>query len=295
MSQKAPSLKLWHFNDGENRKSNTQNLLTFYECSHPTKTEIAIAKSQNKVLVSSNYAVEKFSAYGCDNFSFVPIGFDENFFLTGREYLKSDIIHFGLMGKYEKRKNTANIIKAWLKKYGNNNNYQLTCCITNPFFSQDQMSSLIKDLFDGKRYTNINFLPFLKTNEEVNELLNAIDIDLTGLSFAEGWNLPSFNATCLGKWSIVTNNTSHKDWANKDNSILVECDGQVSCEDGFFFHKGGDFNQGFFPTYSEDAMMDAFDRAEKVIAANKVNVNGISLGKSLTYSNTVDKILKSFN
>lgn len=293
LAQKPKSLKLWHFNGGENRKTPEQNLLTFYECSEPTEIEIAVAKSQDKVLISSTYAADLFSSRGCDNFTFVPMGFDESFHVTNKKYLEN-VTHFGLMGKFEKRKNTANIIKAWLKKYGNNNAYQLTCCITNPFFKPDHMNEIIKSTLEGKRYTNINFLPFLKTNKEVNEFLNAIDIDLTGLSFAEGWNLPSFNATCLGKWSIVTNATAHKDWANSDNAILVECDQSVDCEDGVFFQKGSEYNQGKFQSYSEETMIAAFEKAEKVVAVNKVNVNGIHLGNRLTYANTVDHILKSF-
>jgi hypothetical protein len=210
--------------------------------------EVAIAKSQDKVIVTSNYALDLFKQKGCDNFVFAPLGFDEDFHRTDRTYLK-DVTHFGLMGKFEKRKNTAGIIKAWLKKYGNNNKYQLSCCITNPFFKPEQMNEIINGVLEGKRYSNINFLPYLKTNQEVNELLNAIDIDLTGLSFAEGWNLPSFNATCLGKWSIVSNATSHKDWATDENSILVECDSHVDSHDGAFFLSGQSFNQGTFPTY----------------------------------------------
>lgn len=294
LSTNAPSLKLWHFFGGEDRKSPIQNLFTFYECSSPTELEVAVAKSQNKVLISSSYAANLFKQAGCDNFQFVPLGFDQDFGRTNKTYL-SGVTHFGLMGKFEKRKNTANIIKAWLKKYGNNNSYQLTCCITNPFFKQDHMSEIIKSVLDGKRYTNINFLPFLKTNKEVNEMLNAIDIDLTGLSLAEGWNLPSFNATCLGKWSIVTNATSHKDWATEENSILVECDGQIESDDGVFFKSGSGYNQGTFPSYSEDSMLAAFERAEKRLSKEPTNLNGIDLGKKFSYKRTAECILNSFN
>jgi hypothetical protein len=289
----APSLKLWHFSGGEDRKSSKQNLFTFYECSEPTEIELAVAKSQDKVLISSNYAKDLFKSSGCNNFQFVPLGFDESFHKTNRKYLEG-VVHFGLMGKFEKRKNTGNIIKNWLKKYGNNNNYQLTCCINNPFFKPDHMSEIIKNVLDGKRYTNINFLPFLKTNAEMNELLNAIDIDLTGLSFAEGWNLPSFNATCLGKWSIVANHTAHKDWADNENSIQVECDQTIDSEDGAFFRKGSDYNQGNFWAYSDEAMINAFERAENKLVDQKENIKGLELGQKFTYKETATSILNSF-
>lgn len=294
LSNKPPSLKLWHFNGGEDRKSHCQNLFTFYECSEPTDIEVAIAKSQNKVIVTSNYSLDLFKQKGCDNFIFAPLGFDQDFHRTGRSYLKG-VTHFGLMGKFEKRKNTAGIIKAWLEKYGNNNKYQLTCCITNPFFKPEQMSEIIHSVLEGKRYSNINFLPYLKTNQEVNELLNAIDIDLTGLSYAEGWNLPSFNATCLGKWSIVSNATSHKDWATDENAILVECDSHIDSHDGVFFHSGQSFNQGAFRAYSEKAMIEAFEKAEKRLTEQPINTSGIRLGEQMTYANTVQKIIESFS
>jgi hypothetical protein len=290
LTDKPASFKLWHLNGGENRKSQSQSLLTFYECSEPTKQEISVCKSQDRTFFSSNYAKSLFEDSGCDNCSFVPMGFDSDFHVNNKNYL-SGVVHFGLMGKFEKRKHTEKIIKAWLKKFGNDNRYQLTCCVTNPFFKPEQMQTIIASVLDGKRYTNINFLPYLKTNKEVNELMNAIDIDLTGLSGAEGWNLPSFNATCLGKWSVVLNATSHKDWANSQNSILVEPSKKIPVYDNFFFSKGSEYNQGEIFDWNEDEVIAAMQ-----IAADKhgsVNTEGLKLSKEMTYKNTADKIISS--
>jgi hypothetical protein len=290
LNENIPNFKLWHLNGGENRKNKNQYLYTFYECNEPTNVELAIANSQEKTFFSSTYSSECFSNNGCKNSIFVPLGFDNDFYKKEKKYL-NNVIHFGLMGKFEKRKHTGRIIQTWLKKYGNNNNYQLTCCVSNPFFKPEDMQNIIEKVLDGKRYTNINFLPYLQTNKEVNDLLNSIDIDLTGLSGAEGWNLPAFNATCLGKWSIVLNSTSHKDWANQNNSILVEPNGQFDCHDQVFFQKGSDFNQGTFFDWSEESVFSAMETAEK--KAKQVNTEGQKLSTSLTYSNTVDQILST--
>jgi hypothetical protein len=292
LESKAPAFKLWHLNGAESRKSGVQNLFTFYECSNPTKQEIAICKSQDKTIFSSSYAKEKFEQSGCDNCIYIPLGFDSDFSITNKKYIDG-VIHFGLMGKFENRKHTAKIIKTWLSKYGNDNRYQLTCCITNPFFKPEQMQSVLSETLSGKRYTNINFLPYLKTNKEVNELLNSIDIDLTGLSGGEGWNLPAFNATCLGKWSIVLAATSHLDWATFDNCILVQPNGLMSSNDGFFFSEGSDYNQGDFYTWSVDDVVSAMDVA--VSKCKTQNKNGLELASKLTYSNTVDSIITSFS
>lgn len=291
LASKAPSLKLWHLNGGENRKSNNQSLLTFYECSEPTAEEVSICKSQDRTFFSSNYAKSLFEKAGCSNCSFVPMGFDEEFHKTNKSYLEG-VVHFGLMGKFEKRKHTEKIIKTWLKKFGNDNRYQLSCCITNPFFKPEEMQSIIASVLEGKRYTNINFLPYLKTNAEMNEFINAIDIDLTGLSGAEGWNLPSFNAACLGKWSIVLDATSHKDWANEENAILVNPASKIPVYDGFFFTKGSEYNQGEIFDWSEEDAVAAMDKA--VAKYTTVNIKGIELSKILTYQNTVDRILETY-
>jgi hypothetical protein len=291
LSEKLPVFKLWHLNGGENRKSPKQHLLTFYECSEPTKQEVAVCKSQDHTFFSSTYARDKFAALDCPNVSFVPMGFDPDFKLTGKKYLDG-VVHFGLMGKFENRKHTGKIIQTWLKKYGNNNKYQLSCCITNPFFKPEQMQGIIQNLLQGQRYTNVNFLPYLSTNAEVNDFLNAIDIDLTGLSGGEGWNLPSFNATCLGKWSIVLNETSHKDWATSENSILIESNGTIPVHDGVFFSKDTEFNQGVFYTWDEDVVIAAMEEAEK--RSSSKNKAGLELGEKMTYSNTVDQILGTF-
>lgn len=282
LNKNVPVLRIWHLNGSENRKNEKQYLYTFYECNQPTEIERAICEAQTETFFSSTYAANSFGGTS------IPLGFDQEFKRTEKEYLNG-ITHFGLMGKFEHRKHTARIIQAWIKKYGNNPKYQLSCLINNPFFKPEDMQNLIANTLGGDRFTNINFLPHLDTNAEVNEFLNAIDIDLTGLSGAEGWNLPAFNATCLGKWSIVLNETSHKDWATKDNSILVESSGQVDSADGVFFAKNQPFNQGTFYTWEEDQVISAMEEAEKKVG--QINTEGQKLADKFTYAKTVDAIL----
>jgi hypothetical protein len=288
LDSEVPSVKLWHLNGSDNRKTEKQYLITFYEASEPTFVEKKLAKLQTKTFFCSDYATNQFVNAGCDNSVPFKLGFDENFRITGKKYLP-ERIHFGLMGKFEKRKHTAKIIKTWLEKYGNNPKYLLSCCVTNPFIPQDQMQQIIASTLEGKRYGNINFLPYLQTNSEVNDFLNAIDIDLTGLSGAEGWNLPSFNATCLGKWSIVLNATSHKDWANETNSILVEPNGTIPIYDNVFFKENDMYNQGIMWDWSKESLLEAFEKAEQKIGT--VNEAGIQLSKELTYEKTLNQII----
>jgi len=284
-----PCLKLWHLNGSQKRIGAKQFLYSFYELDEPTDSEVNLAKFQNKVWFSSHYAADKFKEKGVDA-GVIPCGFDKSFYKTEKRYLNPDVVHFGLMGKFEKRKHTEKIIKLWLSKYGNNNKYQLSVLVTNPFFNKEENKNLLSNCLEGKRYSNINFLPYLKKNSEVNDFLNAIDIDLTGLSGAEGFNLPSFNATCLGKWSIVLNATAHKDWADNTNSILVEPNGKQPCYDNKFFQEGSEFNQGSIYTWDSDNVAQCMDIA--VSKKGQLNTEGEKLKQKFSYSNSVDLLIK---
>ena len=282
LSDEIPVIKVWHINGSENKKNANQYLYTFYECNQPTDVELAFCKHQKETILSSSCAAELLNA------KYVPLGFDKDFAPNDKKYL-NDVIHFGLMGKFEKRKHTARILNAWAKKYGNNNKYQLTCCIGNPFFKDEEINALISTSLEGKQYSNINFLPFLPRNKDVNDFINAIDIDLSGLSGAEGWNLPAFNATCMGKWSVVLNATSHKDWANENNSVILEPSSEFPCYDNKFFVQGSSFNQGTFYSWTEDECISAMEKAEQKVG--QVNTEGQKLADKFTYSKTVDGIL----
>ena len=284
-----PTLAQWHLNGSELRVSPRQYLYTFYEVDQPTLIEKAIVDLQDKTIFSSKHAESKFKSVGCHNTCSVPVGFDEDFEKTDKTYLPNKI-HFGLMGKFEKRKHTKEIIQTWIKKYGNNNKYLLSCCVVNPFLKHEQMNALLSDLLDGKHYTNVNFLPHLKTNSEVNHLLNSADIDLTGLSGAEGWNLPSFNATALGKWSIVYNHSAHKAWATEKNSILLEPKGQEPAADGLFFSDAGFFNIGDIHSFDPDQVTTAMEEAEKKVG--QTNSEGIKLQEDFSYEKTLNIILE---
>jgi hypothetical protein len=282
----TPSLRLWHLTGSETKYSDRQYLMTFYELNKPTEEEVNLVKMQDHTFFSSTYSKTMFSGI-VPNVSYVPMGFDEEFVKLDKK--PTDTIHFGLMGKWEHRKHTEKIIKLWIKKYGDNLKYQLTCCVTNPFYKGDQMNHVIMNCLGGKRYFNVNFVPYLDTNAQVNDFMNGIDIDLTGLSGAEGWNLPSFNCTGLGKWSIVLNATSHKDWANEKNAILVNPNGKTPAYDGIFFQQGQPFNQGEIFTWDEDEVAEAMDAAIK--KAKTTNTEGEKLREQFTWGKTLDIML----
>lgn len=285
----SKGLKLWHIAGSESRLTRKQALFTFHETTRLTDFETNLLRNQDLVFVSNTFSKKVFESHGLQNVVYVPLGFDEDFGKTGKTYLQ-DKIHFGILGKFEYRKNTARIIKAWLKIFGNNPKYQLSCAISNPFIEKNAFHAEIMSILNGKNYNNINFVPSMNTNSEVNDFLNAVDIDLGGLSGSEGWNLPSFNATCLGKWSVVLNATAHKDWATSENSILVQPSRMKEAHDGIFFSKGAAFNQGEFFDLSDEEMEQAIELSAKF--AKVPNPKGEELVSKFSYQSSVESILR---
>lgn len=297
LDHNLPVLKLWHLDGAWNKIADKQYLFTFYETDMPTDEELNIVNQQEKTILSSNYSIDIFKSYGIEEskLAFVPLGFDPDLSKTPRTY-DNDIIHFGLMGKWENRKNTARIINLWAKKFGRDKRYRLSCCVLNPFLGnsveeiKNNNMALFNQALEGQQYWNINLLPYLKTNSEVNNFLNNIDVDLSGISGGEGWGLPSFNSTALGKWSIVSNCSAHKDWATEKNSILLKTSGKIPSHDGMFFVQGRKFSQGNFFKITDETILEGFERALKL--AKTPNIEGEKLRNEFSYENTVNSLLK---
>ncbi len=301
LDRKAPTLSVWHVNGSEHKLSDRQYLFSFHETDGPTEHEVNIVNQQNETFFSSNWSVDNFKTYGAEKVSYVPLGLDEDFKSLPRQ-LSKDVTHWILTGKIEQRKNTQLIIETWLKRYAGNSKHFLTLCITNPFFDDPRLELgqqpthnqfyngvfRCRDWMNEKPF-NVNVLPHLKTNEEMNQLYNSADIDLSGFSSSEGWNIGAFATTALGKWSIVTNVTAHKDWATKDNCILIEPKDMRPVYDNIFFKQGDAFSQGNIYSFTEEQLNAAMTEAEKL--AHKVNTAGLELATKFTYKRTVDEIL----
>ena len=288
----TPIFKLWHLNhDSLTSYAKEQTLFTFYELDYPTSIEANIANNQKAVIVSSNYAKENLEKYGIQNCKYIPLGFDkDNFHVKKEDYLKGKIV-FNLTGKLEKRKHHAKIIKAWLKKYGNNKDYVLQCAIANPFMKEEDFKASISQIMEGKSYFNINFLGMMQKNSLYNDFLNSGNIIL-GMSGAEGWGLPEFQSVALGKHSVILNASAYKDWATNENSILVEANGKEDSADGVFFKNGGPYNQGQIFTFDEDAFIEGCEKAIERHKASPENVAGLELQDKFTYKKTVDAIME---
>lgn len=287
--------KLWHLNGSFESISNNQTLLSFYELDSPTREEINIARNQKNLIFTSTYTADVFKQSGCDNVKFVPLPFDKyNFNVTNKNYHTDDRIVFNLCGKLEKRKHHKKVIRAWAKKYGNNSKYFLQCAIYNPFIKPEDQQKLIFDMLEGNNYFNISFLGQMQKNELYNDYLNSSNI-IIGMSGGEGWGLPEFQSVALGKYGVILNAHAYKDWANKDNSILVNPSGKIEAYDNMFFQKGSIFNQGNIFDFNEDDFISACEIACEKVRLNKINQSGLKLQEKFTTEKFISDVLNIVN
>jgi len=290
----TPVFKLWHLNGSLESFSNKQVLLSFYEVDSPTSTEINIAKNNEKLILSSNYAVSIFKNLGLDNVEFLPLAFDSTHF---KQIPKKNIdsIQFGLFGKLEpQRKRHLKTLSLWAKKYGNNPNYTLNCAVFNHFIDPNVQSQLINQALNGQKYFNINFLNYMPSNEMFNDLLNNIDIVLA-MSGGEGWGLPEFQSVALGKHCVGLNAHAYKDWMTEDNTVFVQPNSKIPCYDNIFFKQGDIYNQGNIFDWDDNEFLSALDTVENKFKKNPININGLKLQETFTYSNMVNSILEILN
>ena len=289
-SRDTPSFKLWHLSEGLSSVSKVNSLLTFYELDEPTPSEINIAKNQDKLIFTNKYSQEVFNQFGIDS-HVIPLAFDKyNFKRVPKKYFDDDRIVFNLSGKFEKRKNHKKIIQAWIKKFGNNKKYFLQCCIYNHFLSEKQNRDLFIDAVNGQTVFNVQFLGHMPTNALYNDYLNSSNV-MIGMSGAEGWGLPEFQSVALGKHAVILNAHSYKEWANAENSILVNPKGKEPAYDGIFFHKGQEWNQGNIFTFDDDDFISGCEEAIKRVEQHRVNQEGLKLQNEFSLDKTLDKLL----
>ena len=295
-SRDNKTIKLWHMASpmgpcGLEGPSDKHLLYTFYELDSPTEPEKNVM-SNTKTAVSSSFTKAVFEKAGCE-VHFVPLGFDNyNFHPTDKEYFKDGRITFNLCGKFEHRKHHAKILKAWVKEFGDNAKYHLQCALYNPFLDAQQNNGLLSHALEGKRYANVTFLNHMPKNSLYNDFLNSGDI-IIGMSGGEGWSLPEFQSVCLGAHGVILNAHAYKDWANEENSVMVQPSDKISAIDNIFFNQGSPINQGYIFNWKDEDFIEGCHKAiERVEKSDRKNKSGLKLGEEMTYEKTLSGLLE---
>jgi glycosyltransferase involved in cell wall biosynthesis len=291
-NRKTPIFKLWHVNGSLESFSERQVLFTFYELDQPTERELNIIKNNSRVLVSNEEAKGILAMNGAENVKTVPLAFDDfNFKVLNKKYFSDDRIVFNLAGKFEKRKHHVKAIRTWIKTYGNNPKYFLQCAIWNPFLKPEDNNQIVQQIMEGKEYFNVNFLGTMEKNSVYNDFLNSADV-VIAMSGGEGWGLPEFHSVAMGKHAVVLNCSGYKQWANNENSVLVEPKNKIEVYDNMFFRKGDDFNQGNIYDFDEEDFIKGCEGVVERLNKNRINKEGLKLQEKFTYGKMLDSIIE---
>lgn len=288
-SRKNTAFKLWHINGSLETYSDTDSrLITFHETDSLTPSEVNILKNQSKIYVTSKFTKSVFESFGISA-TYLPLGFDShNFGALEKRPQIDGVTQWGLAGKFEVRKSHPKVLNLWAKKYGNRKEHRLNVAVANPFLKQEHLNALINQSLEGKQYWNINFIPYMATNLEYNNFLQANSIHLA-LSGGEGFDLPAFHATALGAHTVAMRAHVYNDYLNDDNAVLINPNSKRPAADGIFFHPNSPFNTGNFFDFAEDDFYQACEKAEQR-ASQGLNNKGLELQKQ-GYSQAVQVLL----
>lgn len=290
-NRKGKAFRLWHaLGSLESLAEQGNHHLVFHELDSLSSTEINILKQQVKIYVTSTFSQQVFAQFGI-NAEYLPIGFDShNFKVLEKRPSIDGVIQFFCGGKFEKRKSTAQVLRAWAKRYGNNAKYRLNCAIHNPFLPIERLNVMINEALGGQRYFNIQFLPWAPDNATYNVTLQSSQI-IISMSGGEGRDLPCYHATAMGAWPVALKAHAYIDYLSDNNAILVSPNGKQPAADGIFFAPNGQVNVGNIFTFDDDAFIAGCEEAEKRVLSKGLNTNGLELQKT-TYQQAVDILLR---
>ena len=186
-----------------------------------------------------------------DRVDVVPEGVDALIFRPGGPAMTNiaDLpgFKFITVGKYEERKATAEMIKAFDAEFAGATDVWFIVSCFNPFVEgfnlRDEIRAL--DLRDPGRLV---FIPVLPTHADLAKLYRACDAFL-GASRAEGWGLCHMEAAACGLPLVTTNYSAPAEWAAGHAYFLDYA--MTDVKQRFFRRRDGDPGQWAEPDWGK--------------------------------------------
>lgn len=158
----------------------------------------------DEIWVPTKWQFDCLVEQGCpsDKIFIVPEGVDVDTFKPLEKYVKKEKFRFLHFGRWEYRKGTTEILKAFSEEFADDENVELIASVENPY-PFDGLNSTEERVkyhnIDTKRIKFVNFPP----REEYVKYLQEGDVFLS-CSRSEGWNLPLIEAMACGTPSIYS-------------------------------------------------------------------------------------------
>ncbi|MGE3775948.1 MAG: glycosyltransferase family 4 protein [Pirellulaceae bacterium] len=146
---------------------------------------------------------------------------------------------FLAVGKWEVRKGHDVLATIFERAFTPRDNFKLVLATANPFLSSEQHEEW------ARRFARMGNKVEILTNRlpdqpSLARLMARADCGVF-LSRAEGWNLDAAEMLAMGKHIIITNYSAHTEFANRENSWLVDIDELEVANDGKWFQGFGEW------------------------------------------------------
>ena len=170
--------------------------------------------------------------------------------LFPKDSQNNDKFTFLILGKWEKRKSTEELIKSFVELFGNNDKVQLLLSCSNNY-PDDHLKSTSERLENMNiNCKNIKIVDF-QTREEVVKMIQSSHVYLS-CSRSEGWNLPLIESLACGIPSIYSDCSGQLEFA-KGLGLPVKIHGEILDKNSSMF---GYYN----PDYNDlkDKMLEVY-------------------------------------
>lgn len=296
--QFAPSLAIWHqFDMAKSVGFGKRYGYTFFEIDRLKPNEVHHLNTLDRLFLPSLFYKGVAENSGVN----VPIsiaypGVDTSIFdknlkvdretLPGLNLKSTDTVFFHA-GKMEVRKATDLIPKLFKRAFPTEQDVKLIAHIYNPCLSTEENQKWF-NLYSGDSRI-LTFPGRLPSQKDLAVLMAVADCGLFP-SRAEGWNLELAEMLAMNKHVICTAYSSHLEFANEQNAMLVEITEIVPAYDGKFF-----FGDGSWANLGKTQEDDIVEYMRKVYTHKKEqtlapNINNVS--ERYTWKNTAKMILE---
>ena len=219
-------------------------------------------KECDQIWVPSQWQADCTIAQGADaeKVKVVPEGVDSSVFFPENIQCPSDKFRFLIFGRWDNRKSTIELIRAFKNTFGHNPNVELLISVED-HFNADGLGSTENRL---KKYDliskNIKILNFPSQKEYVN-ILKSGHVFLS-CSRSEGWNLPLIEAMACGTPSIYSDCSGQLEFA-AGKGVPVKIIGEIETK---HFYATGATCQGnwYEPDFKdlESKMVEVYNNYE---------------------------------
>jgi len=295
----APSIRIWHQHDmtqfvGRGEKYG----FPIFELDKFTDLEKHHLAYLDKWFVTSEWSksilVDQLkSINGEDHMnektSVIPLGVDRSIFRESVSHRPETI--FYNCGKWEVRKGHDVLVKAFNEAFNEDDDVELWMMCDNPFYNEEENFKWERLYRTSKLGDKVRVIPRQQSQQDVYNIMNQTDCGVFP-SKAEGWNLELLEMMSCGKQVIATNYSSHTEFCNEDNCMLVETEELEDAHDGKWFRGQGQWAKIGDKEISKLAELMREVHEKKKKDALNINQAGVDTAKKFSWENSAKKIIE---